>query len=123
MQTSSSLDGLSDKAIKELVKEKADAEVQNNCIKPLEQFAGPGSPHATISTTEDYKETLTRLIEITESRVDQHSAPKAAMMTSVAQRVHPGIKINKLTKIPEGACIMPTAQEPPDAGLSTYASY
>ncbi|KAG1894959.1 uncharacterized protein F5891DRAFT_1060614 [Suillus fuscotomentosus] len=80
-------------AIKELTKQKADAEVQANCVGPLKQFAGSGIPHATTSTKEDYEETLNRLIKITESCVGQHSAPEAAVMTSVTQRVDPRLKI------------------------------
>ncbi|KAG2348295.1 hypothetical protein BDR05DRAFT_995709 [Suillus weaverae] len=88
-----SLNGLSNEAIKELAKKKADAELQDICIGPLEKFAGPDIPHVKISTGEDHKETLTHLIQITEKCVGQHSAPEAAVMTSIAQRVHPGLKI------------------------------
>ncbi|KAG2052520.1 hypothetical protein BDR06DRAFT_957503 [Suillus hirtellus] len=93
-----SLDELSDKAFDELVKRKAEAEVQDTCIGPLEEFSGSDIPHATISTEKGYEETLTHLIEITESCVNQHLAPEAAVMTSVAQRVHPGLKIDALIK-------------------------
>ncbi|KAG2134598.1 uncharacterized protein EDB93DRAFT_1306011 [Suillus bovinus] len=92
----SSLDGLSDQAVKELIKNKAEAELQDICIRPLEKFAGEGDvrfPHATISTEEVYKETLTHLIQITEKCVGLHSAPEAAVITSIAQRVHPGLKV------------------------------
>ncbi|KAG1727228.1 hypothetical protein EDB19DRAFT_2042885 [Suillus lakei] len=89
----SSLDGLSDGAIKELAKNKAEAELQDICIGPLEKSAGRDIPHAKISTKEDHQETLAHLIQITESCVSQNFAPEAAVMTSIAQRVHPGLKI------------------------------
>ncbi|KAG2104324.1 uncharacterized protein F5147DRAFT_762082 [Suillus discolor] len=101
-----SIDGLSNKAIEELVKKKAEAELEDTCIGPLNQFAGPDIPHVTtsgscmplkcnIAAAIDYEETLTDLIQITENCVAQHSASEAAVMTSfrVAQRVHPGLKI------------------------------
>jgi GTPase SAR1 family protein len=88
-----SINGLSDEAVKELAKNKAEAELQEICIGPLKKFAGLDIPHAEISTEENYQKTLTRLIQITESCVGQHSAPEAAVMTSIAQRVHPGLKI------------------------------
>ncbi|KAG1870355.1 hypothetical protein C8R48DRAFT_80883 [Suillus tomentosus] len=90
-----SLKGLSNEAIKELAKKNAEAELQNSCIRPLEKFAGSNIPHAAVSTNEDYKKTLTHLIQITENCVSQHSASEAAVMTSirVAQRVDPGLKI------------------------------
>ncbi|KAG2086072.1 uncharacterized protein F5147DRAFT_729548 [Suillus discolor] len=95
-----SLDELSDKAFEELVKSKAKAEVQDTCIGPLEEFSGSDIPHATISTA------LTHLIEITESCVNQHLAPEAAVMTSVAQRVHPGLKIDALINKALTSCPM-----------------
>ncbi|KAG2746369.1 hypothetical protein P692DRAFT_20836176 [Suillus brevipes Sb2] len=88
-----SLNGLSDEAVKELAKNKAEAELQDICIGPLKKFAGLDIPHAEISTEEDYQKTLTRLIQITETCVGDHSTPEAAVMTSIAQRVHPGLKI------------------------------
>ncbi|KAG1802405.1 hypothetical protein EV424DRAFT_1494455 [Suillus variegatus] len=98
---------LSDEAYEELTKKNVEAELQDSCIGPLERFAGPDIPHATVSTDEDYEETLTHLIQITEKCVSQHSASEAsatasiaqqsaseaAVMTSIAQRVHPGLKI------------------------------
>ncbi|KAG1887924.1 uncharacterized protein F5891DRAFT_987990 [Suillus fuscotomentosus] len=104
------LDGLSEKAIQELVKEGAETEVQNTCIGPLEEFTGSDIPHATISSpcvplkcniaaAKGYKETLAGLIQKTETCVNLHLEPDAAVMTSVAQRVHPGLKIKALIKI------------------------
>ncbi|KAG2105519.1 uncharacterized protein F5147DRAFT_775294 [Suillus discolor] len=84
---------LNDKAIKEVIKNKAEAELQNTCIGPLKQFTGPDIPYVTISTKADHKQTLVHLIEITETCVDRYSAPEAVVMTSIAQRVRPGLKI------------------------------
>ncbi|KAG2055902.1 hypothetical protein BDR06DRAFT_881058, partial [Suillus hirtellus] len=50
-------------------------------------------------TEDDYRETLARLIEITEKYVGQHSTLDAAVMTSIAQRVHPGLKIEALIEV------------------------
>ncbi|KAG1822294.1 hypothetical protein EV424DRAFT_804401 [Suillus variegatus] len=96
-----SLKGLSNEAIKELARKNAEAELQNICIRPLGKFAGSNIPHAAISTNEDYKKTLTHLIQITENCVSQHSASEAAVITSirVAQRVDPGLKIKASFKI------------------------
>ncbi|KAG1869346.1 hypothetical protein DFJ58DRAFT_723192 [Suillus subalutaceus] len=88
-----SLNGLSDEAIMELAKNKAEAELQDICIGPLEKFSGPDIPRAMVSTHKDHKETLTRLIQITGNCVGLHSTPEAAVMTFIAQRVHPGLKI------------------------------
>jgi hypothetical protein len=43
-------DGLSDDAIKELIKERAETTLQEALIKPLEEFAGSDVPHAAISS-------------------------------------------------------------------------
>jgi hypothetical protein len=45
-----SLDGLSNDAIKDLAKNKAEAELQDICIGPLKKFAGLDIPHAEISS-------------------------------------------------------------------------
>lgn len=50
----SSLVGLSPNAIKELIKNKADAELKEICIGPLEKYAGSDVPHATVSSTYHY---------------------------------------------------------------------
>ncbi|KAG1858729.1 hypothetical protein DFJ58DRAFT_840324 [Suillus subalutaceus] len=100
-----SVDGLSNDAIRELTKNKAEAKLQDICIGPLKEFARRDIPYAKISSScmplkcntaahKDHKETLTRLIEITENCINQHSAPEAAVMTSIAQQVHPGLKID-----------------------------
>ncbi|KAG2034763.1 hypothetical protein BDR03DRAFT_1013208 [Suillus americanus] len=89
----SSLVGLSPNAIKELIKNTADAELKEICIAPLEKFAGSDVPHATVSTKKEHAETLARLIQITEERVCKHVATEASVMTSMAQRVDPGLKI------------------------------
>ncbi|KAG1760973.1 hypothetical protein EDD22DRAFT_45321 [Suillus occidentalis] len=88
-----SLKGLGNDAIKKLAKDRAEAELQDICIGPLKKFAGPDIPHAEISTHKNHRETLIRLISITENCVSKHSAPEAAVMTSIAQRAHPGLKI------------------------------
>jgi hypothetical protein len=46
----SALEGLSDDEVKELVKQKAEAELREMCTKPFEEFAGLDIPYATISS-------------------------------------------------------------------------
>ena len=50
--------GLSDDAIKELVRERAETKLQEVCIKPLEKFAGSDIPHAAISSGYRYFDCL-----------------------------------------------------------------
>jgi hypothetical protein len=49
-----SLNRLSDEAIKERIKKNAEAELWDTCIAPLEKFAGPDIPHAMISSEHQY---------------------------------------------------------------------
>ncbi|KAG2081316.1 hypothetical protein BD769DRAFT_1621226 [Suillus cothurnatus] len=88
----SPLVGLSSSAVKEFIKNKADAELKEICIGPLEKFAGLDVPYAMVSTKEEYAETLARLIQITEDRVCKHVVTEASVMISIAQRVDPGLK-------------------------------
>jgi hypothetical protein len=46
----SALGGLSDDAVKELIKQKADAELREMCTLPLQRFAGEDIPSATVSS-------------------------------------------------------------------------
>ncbi|KAG1718977.1 hypothetical protein EDB19DRAFT_770944 [Suillus lakei] len=89
----SSLRSLSEDDIKERTKKNAQDELQDICIAPLEKFAGSDIPHVTVSTNGNHEETLARLIRITEERVRKHVATEASLMTSIAQRVDPGLKI------------------------------
>ncbi|KAG2126214.1 hypothetical protein DEU56DRAFT_892029 [Suillus clintonianus] len=92
------LEGLSEDAINKLLKKKADVELQELCFGPLEKFAGD-IPHAAISTTEYHKDTLAPLIQMTENRVRQHVATEASVLTSIAQRVDPRLKIQASIEI------------------------
>ena len=47
----------------------------------------------TSAATKDHKETLARLIQITEDSVYKHVATEASVMTSIAQRVDPRLNI------------------------------
>ncbi|KAG1744535.1 uncharacterized protein EDB91DRAFT_1122748 [Suillus paluster] len=93
----SSVKGLIQDDIKKLSKTKAETELQDTCTLPLQEFAGhhmPNIPHAAISTNEDHRETLASLIRMTENHVHRHLAPEASVMTSIAQRVNPQLKIH-----------------------------
>jgi hypothetical protein len=59
-----SLDELSDEEIEELVKNKAEAELRDTCIGPLEELAGSDIPHATISSVYQYSDRFTRASEV-----------------------------------------------------------
>ncbi|KAJ8587345.1 hypothetical protein M405DRAFT_821767 [Rhizopogon salebrosus TDB-379] len=85
-----SLDELSDDAITELVKERAETKLQEICIRPLGQLAGSDILHVTVSIKDGYKESLSSLIQMTEQHVRRHVAGDASVMASVAQRVDQG---------------------------------
>ncbi|KAG1840871.1 hypothetical protein C8R48DRAFT_739820 [Suillus tomentosus] len=96
-----SLNKLSDQAIEELVKKNAEAELQDICIRPLQQIAGPDIPHATVSIAIDYKETLIRLIQITEDCVDQDAA---AVLTFITQQMSPEFMIKASIQVGKKRC-------------------
>ncbi|OAX38430.1 hypothetical protein K503DRAFT_800464 [Rhizopogon vinicolor AM-OR11-026] len=78
------LDGLSDYAVKDIVKQRTDAELHDICTQPLMKLAGSDIPYAMISTKETHKETISHLIQITEKHVCQQVASEASVMTSIA---------------------------------------
>ncbi|OAX33211.1 hypothetical protein K503DRAFT_775849 [Rhizopogon vinicolor AM-OR11-026] len=87
------LDDLSEDAFRDRVRQRADAELHDICAQPLKKFVELDIPYATVSTKETHKGMIARLIQITEERVCQHVASEASVMTSVAQRVDPKLKI------------------------------
>lgn len=89
----SSLKGMSKADIQELTKKNAKDKLQEVCVAPLEKFAGSDIPHVAVSTNGDHEETLGRLIQTTEELVRNHVGTDASVMTSVAQRVDPALKI------------------------------
>jgi hypothetical protein len=58
-----SLDGLSNDDIKNLARNKAEAELQDICIGPLMEFAGLDIPHAKISSMCQYSDKFMRASE------------------------------------------------------------
>ncbi|KAG2137846.1 uncharacterized protein EDB93DRAFT_1301477 [Suillus bovinus] len=95
------LDGSDDEVIKKHARDEAKAELQNICVGPLQALPGPDIPYAAVSAEEDFRGTLSDLVEKTKHCIDQHSAPdsEAAVMSSVAQRVHPGLNIDASIKV------------------------
>ncbi|KAG1869883.1 hypothetical protein F4604DRAFT_1926668 [Suillus subluteus] len=89
----SSIKGLSQAAIQDIIKKNAEDKLQEICVAPLEKFAKSAIPHVTVSTNGNHEETLARLIQTTEELVRNHVGTDASVMTSVAQRVDPGLKI------------------------------
>ncbi|KAG1873216.1 hypothetical protein F4604DRAFT_1582674, partial [Suillus subluteus] len=89
----SSLKGLSKADIQELTKKNAKGKLQEVCVAPLEKFAGSDIPHVAVSTNGNHEETLACLIRTTEELVCKHVGTDASVMTSVAQRVDPRLKI------------------------------
>jgi hypothetical protein len=89
----SSFKGLSEAAIQDLIKKGAENKLQEVCVAPLETFTKSSIPHVTVSTNKNHKETLARLIQTTEKLVCEHVGIDASVMTSIAQRVDPGLNI------------------------------
>ncbi|KAG1777955.1 hypothetical protein EV702DRAFT_1027256 [Suillus placidus] len=88
----SAIKSLSKAAIQELTENSAKDKLQEICIAPLETL-GSDIPHVTVSTNGNHEETLARLIQTTEELVYKHFGTDVSVMTSVAQRVDPGLNI------------------------------
>ncbi|OJA15020.1 hypothetical protein AZE42_08708 [Rhizopogon vesiculosus] len=59
------LHGLSDHDVKDLVKQRTDAELHDICTQPLKKLPGSDIPYAMVSTKETHRETIAHLIQIT----------------------------------------------------------
>ncbi|OAX35019.1 hypothetical protein K503DRAFT_858867 [Rhizopogon vinicolor AM-OR11-026] len=95
----SPLKGWSEDAVEKHINQTVEAE-RDVFIRRVEEAVGFNIPYATVSTKDDYKQTIAHLIEVTEERVRQHVASEASVMVIVAQRVDP--KLNIRTSIEVG---------------------
>ncbi|OAX33210.1 hypothetical protein K503DRAFT_749010 [Rhizopogon vinicolor AM-OR11-026] len=98
------LDGLSDDAFKDHVKQRADAELHDICAQPLKKFAELDIPYATVSTKETHKEMIVHLIQTTADRVRRHVGSEAFMMLILAQRVDPKANMKVFVTASVGVC-------------------
>jgi hypothetical protein len=107
--------GLSPEQILELAKKEADAILQRDCVGPFDVVVEKQVPYMTVSSEsncttilslsvefldtissahEEYRDTLSKLIELTYSHVRKHVAEEASIVTAIAQKVSPGVKID-----------------------------
>ncbi|RDB24104.1 hypothetical protein Hypma_008545 [Hypsizygus marmoreus] len=89
----STREGLSGDAITELATEKAAARVQEECIKPFEEWVKGKVPHVTVSADPNYRDTLLKLIEVTYTNVYKY-IQEASIVTAMAQKVNPDVNID-----------------------------
>ncbi|KAE9387343.1 hypothetical protein BT96DRAFT_927670 [Gymnopus androsaceus JB14] len=90
----SACEGQTDEDIFQLVKRSADAVLRKDCINPLKERVGEGVPYIAVSIEERFKTTLSNLIKLTFDNVQKHVAHEASVVTAIAQKVNPGVKID-----------------------------
>ncbi|PVF95531.1 hypothetical protein CPB86DRAFT_875575 [Serendipita vermifera] len=74
---------------------KADEAVQKECIGPFREIVGEEIPSVAVSVTEGYWETISQLIKVTVEKVERHVTGNASIVTAIAQRGNPGVKVDK----------------------------
>jgi hypothetical protein len=87
-------EGKTDEEISQLVEQAADAALQKDCINPLKERVGEEVPYIAVSIGEKFKATLSDLIKLTFDNVQKHVAHEASVVTAIAQKVNPGVKID-----------------------------
>ncbi|RDB24100.1 hypothetical protein Hypma_008541 [Hypsizygus marmoreus] len=86
-------EGLSGDALTKLAAEKAAAKVQEECIKPFEEWVDRKVPHVTVSTEPNYRHMLLELIKVTYEDVYKY-IQEASIVTAIAQKVNPDVNID-----------------------------
>ncbi|KIJ25857.1 hypothetical protein M422DRAFT_273141 [Sphaerobolus stellatus SS14] len=81
-------------ASKEDIVECAKQELQEICIKPFKTIVGDKVPFITVSTEEEYEQTVDDLVKLTFSSVEEHVASEPSITVAIAQKVSPHIKID-----------------------------
>ncbi|KIM19792.1 hypothetical protein M408DRAFT_30924 [Serendipita vermifera MAFF 305830] len=105
---------LEDEEISRLVNERAQATLKKDCIEPLEKAIGVDVLYKAVSVQEGYKNTLADLIQLTFDNVKNHVAKEASVVTAIAQRVNPNVKVDGSIEVGRSRCW---------AGLASSANF
>jgi hypothetical protein len=104
---------LSEDAVLDLIKRRASSAFTEECIAPLEKRLGSRIPpykevsgkcvcrpcltisytHVLCSVDPGFEDTILDLVELTVNSVNEHVATVASIVTAIAQKVNPEVKI------------------------------
>ncbi|KIM30956.1 hypothetical protein M408DRAFT_327870 [Serendipita vermifera MAFF 305830] len=85
---------LNEEEISQLVNKRAQANLKTKCIEPLEKVVGVQILYRAVSVKQRYKDTLADLIQLTFDNVRNHVAKEASVLTAIAQKVNPNVKVD-----------------------------
>ncbi|KAI6114974.1 hypothetical protein EDD16DRAFT_1709002 [Pisolithus croceorrhizus] len=85
--------GLEDEELVESALSKAGSILNEHYVQSIHPLAGETLPHVAVSTEEGYKNTLPKLVQLTYSMVSQWVAHEPSVVSNMAQRVNPALKI------------------------------
>ncbi|KAF9462743.1 hypothetical protein BDZ94DRAFT_1309441 [Collybia nuda] len=72
--------------------EKAKMKMYMECISPFKELVGAAVPYTTVSTSPEYTATLSELVNLTFTQVEEYIAD-AAIVTGMSQKVNSSVKI------------------------------
>lgn len=82
--------------LNEYAKSKAKSTLDERYIPLIYQHAGEDLPHVAVSTVTGYENTLSELVQLTDSMLKQDDA---SLVGRIAQRVNPGLKIETTIEV------------------------
>ncbi|KAI6142035.1 hypothetical protein EDD17DRAFT_1515937 [Pisolithus thermaeus] len=85
--------GLEDEELAESAASKAESILNEHYVQSIHPLAGETLPHVAVSTEEGYENTLPKLVQLTYSMVSQWVAHEPSVVSNMAQRVNPALKI------------------------------
>ncbi|KAI6095738.1 hypothetical protein EDD16DRAFT_1720508 [Pisolithus croceorrhizus] len=86
--------GLEDEELAESAASKAESIPNERYVQSIYPLAGETLSHVAVSTEEGYENTLPKLVQLTYSMVSQWVAHEPSVVSNMAQRVNPALKIH-----------------------------
>lgn len=100
--------------IDERVRSDTDTALQELCVRPFDNYTGQKIPHLTVSSgsfdiyssissyfflaQKGYEHTLNDLVQLTTNMVHEHVTEEASIVSAMAQRVNPNVKVDASIK-------------------------
>ncbi|KAI6010232.1 hypothetical protein EDC04DRAFT_2770033 [Pisolithus marmoratus] len=86
-------EGLEDEDLTEISRTMAEPMLNERCVQLIHTFAGEALPHVAVSIKGGYEDTLPKLVQLTYSMVSERVAHEPSVVSNMAQRVNPDLKI------------------------------
>ncbi|KAI6161761.1 hypothetical protein EDD17DRAFT_660067 [Pisolithus thermaeus] len=112
--------GIEDEELTESASSRAESILNEHYIQSIYPLAEKTLPHIAVSAEKGYENTLPKLVQLTYSMVSQWVAYETAVVSNMAQRVNPALKIQGTIDIGKKRYWMALSSSPNFAGHTVW---